>query len=539
MNRNLIGIAALVVLVSACGLARGQTLIDLRTQTKSVDFTGAAFTKPFKSGISLPLTCGVGEAFYNIAAVAGLNFYTCTTANVWTLQSGVRLPDPTGSANSVLTTNGVNPGWSAIGGDISGTVQNMRVGALQGRIVSTTTPGDGQVLRWNNAVQDWEPGTVTSASGVASGLSNYSKSFQALTLLSIAGTEHNYGTSNLIVACYDNTVAPWIRIEPDSMTVDGTSFNVVIKFAQAQSGVCVVNGSGGGTPITVAGDVTGTSASSVVKGLQGFAVASSAPSDSQVLTWSAAAQQWQAAPPQGGGGTSGSSTINSLSVTYQSATSFTIGSTCTLLLPCNVRFGSTVYSFSGSAAVTVQGGSGTVYFYVANNGILTAASANVTIACSAGCLTLGLDGYPPSSIPLATWTANGGVVDVAGDHDNRAFLSSKALAAGLGVVVIDSGSQSTVSVDAAVVPTYLAAIASLSFPLILNGACSAELTIPLIGANSGDSVASGWPPSMPQGVLGMMRVSATGIVAVRICNFSGTAVTPQADTYRATVVRSL
>ncbi len=136
-------------------------------------------------------------------------------------------------------------------------------------------------------------------------------------------------------------------------------------------------------------------------------------------------------------------------------------------------------------------------------------------------------------------TASNGVLDQLGGHDERAFLSSKALGSGVGIVVIDSGTQSTVSVDAALIPTYLTATASLAFPSIATGAGSSELTISLTGANSGDSVAPGWPPSMPQGVLGMMRVSSTGVVAVRICNFSGTAVTPQADTFRATVVRSL
>jgi hypothetical protein len=35
----------------------GQTLVDLRTQTKSVDFSGATSTKPMQTGSSLPATC--------------------------------------------------------------------------------------------------------------------------------------------------------------------------------------------------------------------------------------------------------------------------------------------------------------------------------------------------------------------------------------------------------------------------------------------------------------------------------------------------
>jgi hypothetical protein len=38
--------------------------------------------------------------------------------------------------------------------------------------------------------------------------------------------------------------------------------------------------------------------------------------------------------------------------------------------------------------------------------------------------------------------------------------------------------------------------------------------------------------------MGMMRISASNTVAVRVCNLSGTTVDPAAATFRATVVRS-
>ena len=71
------------VLASAllASAASGQTLVDLRTQTKSVDFTGAITTKPFKSGTVLPATCTVGEAFFQTNAPAGSNVYACTALN--------------------------------------------------------------------------------------------------------------------------------------------------------------------------------------------------------------------------------------------------------------------------------------------------------------------------------------------------------------------------------------------------------------------------------------------------------------------------
>src|SRR5437868_418885 len=62
----------------------GQTKVDLRTQSKSVDFSNASFTKPVRSGTALPVGCSSGELFYLSTANPGLNLYYCTAANVWT-----------------------------------------------------------------------------------------------------------------------------------------------------------------------------------------------------------------------------------------------------------------------------------------------------------------------------------------------------------------------------------------------------------------------------------------------------------------------
>jgi hypothetical protein len=78
--------------------------------------------------------------------------------------------------------------------------------------------------------------------------------------------------------------------------------------------------------------------------------------------------------------------------------------------------------------------------------------------------------------------------------------------------------------------------ASLAFPSISNGACAAEVTFAVTGALPGDSIAEGWP-ALPAGFIGMMRVSAGGTVAVRMCNFSGTAGSLSSMTYKATIVR--
>jgi hypothetical protein len=79
----------LLVLATALPLWMcGQTTVDLRTQSKSIDFGAAPFTRPFSTGTVLPATCTVGYIFYKSNAPAGQNVYGCTATNVWTLEAG-------------------------------------------------------------------------------------------------------------------------------------------------------------------------------------------------------------------------------------------------------------------------------------------------------------------------------------------------------------------------------------------------------------------------------------------------------------------
>ena len=125
--------------------AGAQTLVDLRTQTKSVDFSSAITTKPFKSGTVLPATCSVGEAFFKSNAPAGSNWYACTALNTWTLQSGA----PT------------------LAGDVTGTTSATVVTQIQGRPVASTAPSSGQSLAWNSTTGAWTPQSITGVQGPA------------------------------------------------------------------------------------------------------------------------------------------------------------------------------------------------------------------------------------------------------------------------------------------------------------------------------------------------------------------------------------
>jgi hypothetical protein len=244
--------------VATIAMCQAQTRVDLRTQSKSIDFSSASSTKPSQTGSSLPATCSGGQTFLNTTAQPGQNWYVCTAANVWTVQGGI-------------------------------------------------------------------------------GTGTYSTNFASVTSVTVPGTTHQLGTAKLIVGLYDNG-SPASVVEPDSVMINPTTYDVLVKFATPQSGTIVLSAAGGST----------------------------------------------------------------------------------------------------------SGDSGGAYF---------------------------------------------------------------------------SGT------------------ATLVFPSIPPAGCASDLTFALTGAAVGDSVAGGWPGSLPNGLLGMMLVSAPNTIAVRLCNFSGGATTPPAATYRATIVR--
>lgn len=133
-------------LVLIASFADAQTAVDLRVQSRDVDFSSATTTKPFKSGTALPATCGVGEMFFLTNAPAGYNVYACPAVNSWALQSG----------------------GTTLAGDVSGPANANVVTRIQGRPVSSAAPAAGQSLVWNATANSWAPQTITggSAAGV-------------------------------------------------------------------------------------------------------------------------------------------------------------------------------------------------------------------------------------------------------------------------------------------------------------------------------------------------------------------------------------
>lgn len=287
------------------------------------------------------------------------------------------------------------------------------------------------------------------------------------------------------------------------------------------------------------GDVTGTLSNLTVQKLQSRTVAASAPADGQALVWSAAMNQWQPGSVSGGGSGGGATMASQLGdfwVSLQSATVLAIGTGCSTATPCNQRIGNQVYSITSPASATLVAGSGMAYVYLDSNGVLTVGHS-MTVSCTGCTAVSGVSTFPPDAIPLFTWSASNGAWITGGGTDLRGWLSTSSIQAGSGIVLVQAGGRTTVAVDTAVVPAYLAASATLAFPQIASGTCSADVTFLLAGANPGDTVIPGWPASLPGGLTGTMRVSAAGTIAVRLCAL-GVTVTPPSATFQAAIVQS-
>jgi hypothetical protein len=140
----------ILVLAGAIVLA-GQTLIDLKTQTKRVDFSGAQSTKPVRTGSALPPVCGVGEMYLQLRGVVGSSLYICVATNIWVPQSAL----PEGVAGGLLVNRGDGTyDWQKLSGDVTGGLEATVTG-LQGRPVSDTLPSNGDTLTWDSSTSEW------------------------------------------------------------------------------------------------------------------------------------------------------------------------------------------------------------------------------------------------------------------------------------------------------------------------------------------------------------------------------------------------
>jgi hypothetical protein len=173
------------LLIAGWSGALAQTKVDLRTQGKSIDFTGASLTKPARSAASLPGTCSAGELFY----LSSGPLYSCSSTNNW-----------------------------------------VKMGTVSGN----TNPGDCARFDAN--------GNVVDGGAACGGGPNFQQAFASATSVTLT---HNLNSTGIVFACFDNSTPPlWILPKSAALTNANT---LTVNFASAQSGSCAVNATGGST----------------------------------------------------------------------------------------------------------------------------------------------------------------------------------------------------------------------------------------------------------------------------------------------------
>jgi hypothetical protein len=146
-------------------------------------------------------------------------------------------------------------------------------------------------------------------------------------------------------------------------------------------------------------------------------------------------------------GAQSASQLTDLAASRTSLTTLTIGATCSVSNPCNVRVGSVTHSFTSSTSATITAGTGTAYLYLDLSGNLTVGHT-MSVNCATGCVAApGISAFPSSSIPLFTWTASNGAWNANAGVDWRAFESTTNVGAGSGLIASAANGVTTLSID--------------------------------------------------------------------------------------------
>lgn len=464
--------AAMLLMLGVPAALQAQSTIHLPSQGRQADFSGYPLTKPVRVVTTLPGSCASGEAVA-ISSGAGAGVYFCTAAGTWT-------PAP-------AHTHGL--------GDLSGVTGKQGTGSLlQAFGGGTTNAGD--------CVQFDAAGSIVSTNApCGAGLSNYSTAFTGLTSVNL---DHNLGTMNVLVGCYDGGEQ---TVQPNSLSVI-TANRVTVSFISPQTGRCVVNASGG----------AGGGGVATVFGRGGTVTAQTGDYLFSQLGGTLRATQIAGADVQGNGAklqAFGGGTVSANDCVKFDAS----GNVISAGAPCSSGGGLVSSVFGRTGTVSAQSGD-YVFGQIGGRAGLGQGGTNQAIWTAGRCVQVSADGMQLESASAACGSGGGG-----------------GQVAGAGLLG-DGSSGNPFRVNPATVPTFLTAAASLSYATFADAGNCEEQNMPLPGAATGDAVSIGLPNSLPTGViLGAGYVAAADSVAIRLCRIGGTS-TISSVTFRATVIKN-
>jgi hypothetical protein len=232
-------------LIVFTALLSAQTKIDLRMQTRNVDFSNSSMTRPVRTGTGLPPTCVVGELYYRIDTTAGKNLYLCTGVNVWTVLSGDLIPGT--MENQILRWNSNQ--WRA---------STESVSSVMGRTgVVSAQSGDYSFPQISGTAGVGQGGTGLTSIGAGSLL--YAPSANTLGALSlgntlqIAGGNLSVNPANLDLGATATGILPVSRGGTGTGTILPASIQIGATAGLQSSGCLIDSGNNLSCPGTLQG----------------------------------------------------------------------------------------------------------------------------------------------------------------------------------------------------------------------------------------------------------------------------------------------
>jgi hypothetical protein len=255
------------------------------------------------------------------------------TNTTYTAGNGLTLTGTSFSANDATTgTKGI----VQLTGDLAGTAASPTVAKIQNKVVSSTAPTNGQVLKYNTTTSAWEPAADTDTNTTytaGSGLTLTGTSFSANDATTsakgivqlagdLAGTAasptvakiqskavSSTAPTNGQVLKYNTTTSAW---EPAADTDTNTTYTAGSGLTLTGTSFSANDATTGTKGIVqLSGDLTGTAASPTVAKIQNKAVSSTAPTNGQVLKYNTTTAAWEPAADTDTNTTyTGSSSIN-------------------------------------------------------------------------------------------------------------------------------------------------------------------------------------------------------------------------------------
>lgn len=292
------------------GGAAGQTKVDLGRQAKNVDFSQAGRSRPFPSGSELPTQCETGDTFLKTGSTVDQELFICSAAHTWTAV-GKELPAGGLSAGRILKVGYGGLEWTALGGDVTGDPDGVRVRGLQGKPVSTSQPSDGDALVYDASLGTWvprvPPGTYEPGAGVvmagnvitvdAATIPSYSLGTGAPSGSCSPGRDY-YLDASAHQLYYCASEGSWRSLSSGDHAHTWGSLTGSMS-DQADLSSALASKADQSHSHALGGDLAGSLAGATVVRIQGRPVSASSPTEGATLVWNSSSQQWEPRPPGG------------------------------------------------------------------------------------------------------------------------------------------------------------------------------------------------------------------------------------------------